>query len=269
MPSASRKPVRRKQAAQAKLAAQPKQTAPEKPPPRPARRLPPRAIAALIVVAVAAIVGGVAAVLSHGGSTTAGSSACVSGALPMQAGHRGEQWSHPPPMQINASCSYTAAIDSSKGPIVVSLDAKAAPTAVNNFVFLARHHFYTNVLFHRVLKGFMIQTGDPKGTGTGGPGYHWKIESPGSSFIPGTVAMANTGQPNSNGSQFFICQGAECAASLDASAQNGGLGYTVFGRVISGMSVVNAIATAPVGGSAGSSPIRPIYMESVAISEVR
>jgi cyclophilin family peptidyl-prolyl cis-trans isomerase len=190
---------------------------------------------------------------------------CISRVPPMQSGYRGEQWSQPPAMQINASCSYTATIQTSKGPIVVSLDPKTAPVAVNNFVFLARHHFYTNVLFHRVIKGFMIQTGDPTGTGTGGPGYSWAVDSPGKSFPPGTLAMANTGQPNSNGSQFFICQGVQCASLGQAPSP----GYTVFGSVTSGLNVVNAIASVSVGGPAGSSPIHPVYMNSVKITEGR
>ena len=227
-----------------------------------------RLLVALFVLAIAAVVGVVGAIVHPGSST--GASACVSGVLPMQAGSRGEQWSKAPSIQINSNCSYTATITTSKGPVTVALDAKTAPLAVNNFVFLATHHFYTNILFHRVMAGFMIQTGDPTGTGGGGPGYTWAVESPGTSFPPGTVAMANTGQPNSNGSQFFICQGTQCASL--ANTQNGAPGYTVFGNVASGMDVVNAIAAVPVkADSKGekSSPITPVYMQSVAITEGR
>jgi cyclophilin family peptidyl-prolyl cis-trans isomerase len=172
-------------------------------------------------------------------------------------------------MAIKPACTYHARLLTSKGTIVVALDAKHAPMAVNNFVFLSRHHFYTNILFHRVIKGFMIQTGDPTGTGGGGPGYQWKVENPGSSFPVGTVAMANAG-PGTNGSQFFICQGAQCSG-LNSSAQTGP-GYTVFGHVISGMPAVNAIASVPVkANSQGeqSSPVKPVYLKFVTIAEAR
>lgn len=168
-------------------------------------------------------------------------------------------------MQINPKHSYTAKISTSKGDVTIALDAKAAPEAVNNFVFLARHHFYTCILFHRVIKGFMIQTGDPTGTGNGGPGYEWPIVNPGKTFPVGTLAMANAG-PGTNGSQFFICQGQECAnLSNPQSGQ-----YTVFGHVTSGMKVVDAIASVPVKiGSDGqpSSPRKHIYVKSVSIVE--
>lgn len=124
-----------------------------------------------------------------------------------ESGHRGEQWSHSPPMGISRTAAYRACIVTSMGNIVVELTPKTAPLAVNNFVFLALHRFYTNIKFHRVLKGFMIQTGDPTGSSTGGPGYSFPIEKSGTTYPVGTVAMANTGQPDTNGSQFFICQG--------------------------------------------------------------
>jgi len=138
------------------------------------------------------------------------------------------------------------------------------PAAVNNFVFLATHRFYTHILFHRVIKGFMIQTGDPQGTGAGGPGYSFKIENGGTNFTPGTLAYANTGQPDSNGSQFFICSGTQCSSLGTAPAP----GYTIFGNVTKGQPVVNAIAAVPVQQNAQgevSSPVQPVYMQSVRI----
>lgn len=182
-----------------------------------------------------------------------------------ESGKRGAQWSSPPTMKISKKCSYTAYIDTSKGVIVAKLDPKTTPVAVNNFVFLATHKFYTNILFHRVIKGFMIQTGDPQGTGIGGPGYSFKVENGGTNFVPGTLAYANTGQPDSNGSQFFICTGSQCASLGSAPAP----GYTIFGSVTKGQPVVNAIAAVPVKANAQgtevSSPVNPVYMKSVRI----
>jgi cyclophilin family peptidyl-prolyl cis-trans isomerase len=182
-----------------------------------------------------------------------------------ESGKPGAQWSSPPAMKISKKCSYTAYINTSKGLIVAKLDPKSVPIAVNNFVFLATNKFYTNILFHRVIKGFMIQTGDPQGTGTGGPGYSFKIESGSTNFVPGTLAYANTSAPNSNGSQFFICAGSQCSSLGSAPAP----GYTVFGNVTKGEAVVNAIAAVPVQQSAQgtdvSSPVHPVYMKSVRI----
>src|SRR5205814_9017312 len=111
-----------------------------------------------------------------------------------------KQWSSPPPMTIDANKQYTAHIQTAKGNIDIQLLPKAAPIAVNSFVFLARQHYYDGVTFHRVLPGFVAQGGDPTGSGSGGPGYTFDNEtSAGLTFdAAGVVAMANTGQPNSN-----------------------------------------------------------------------
>ncbi len=118
----------------------------------------------------------------------------------------------------------------------------------------------------------MIQTGDPTGTGAGGPGYSFKIERSGKQYPPGTLAMANTGQPDSNGSQFFICQGPQCAGLGSFP----GPGYTIFGHVTSGMNVVNAIAGVPVKpspnagpGEPPSAPRSPVLMKSVTVRVLR
>jgi cyclophilin family peptidyl-prolyl cis-trans isomerase len=136
---------------------------------------------------------------------------------------------------------------------------------VNNFVFLAREGFYDGVKFHRVIKTFMIQTGDPTGTGTGGPGYRFADElPPRHSYEPGIVAMANAG-PNTNGSQFFICSGPD-ARNLDRYPN-----YTQFGRVVEGMDVVTALASVPVGPAFRgemSRPLEEIRIESVTIEEL-
>src|SRR5262249_42163142 len=117
-----------------------------------------------------------------------------------------KQWSSPPAMALDANRNYSATLNTSQGDITVELFAREAPQTVNNFVFLAREGFYDNVKFHRIIKGFMIQTGDPTGTGTGSPGYRFADEPVSRDYEPGIVAMANSG-PNTNGCQFFIMPG--------------------------------------------------------------
>ncbi len=146
-----------------------------------------------------------------------------------------KQYSSPPEMQLDSSKSYTATIDTDRGSIKVDLLEKDAPETVNNFVFLAKDGFYDGVTFHRVIPDFMVQGGDPTGTGTGGPGYKFKDEQPALKIKhtgPGTLSMANAG-PNTNGSQFFITHVA--TDWLDGK-------HAVFGRVIEGQDVVDAIA---------------------------
>ena len=117
-----------------------------------------------------------------------------------------KQYTAPPAMQIDPEKRYTATFKTERGDIVVELFAKEAPITVNNFVFLAREGFYDNTTFHRVIKGFMVQGGDPTGTGRGGPGYRFDDEASALALKhdgPGVLSMANAG-PNTNGSQFFI-----------------------------------------------------------------
>jgi cyclophilin family peptidyl-prolyl cis-trans isomerase len=166
-------------------------------------------------------------------------------------------------MQIDPQKQYHATLKTTKGDIKLELLAGEAPKTVNNFVFLAREGFYDGVKFHRVIRTFMIQTGDPTGTGAGGPGYRFNDELPPKhSYEPGMVAMANAG-PNTNGSQFFICSGTD-ARNLDHYPN-----YTQFGRVVEGMDVVKALASIPVGPARGemSKPLEEIAIESVTIEE--
>jgi cyclophilin family peptidyl-prolyl cis-trans isomerase len=142
----------------------------------------------------------------------------------------------PPPADPGAS--YTAVLDTSAGEIRVELWADAAPQTVGNFVGLAQQGFYDNTVFHRVIRDFMIQGGDPKGTGTGGPGYDFPDEINDHKLVRGTLAMANAG-PNTNGSQFFIVT-AESTPWLDGA-------HTAFGTVIGGHDVVEKIGTTPTG----------------------
>lgn len=175
-----------------------------------------------------------------------------------------KRWSSPPEMQIDPSKRYVATLKTSKGDVKIELLAGESPKTVNNFVFLSREGFYDGVKFHRVIKPFMIQTGDPTGTGMGGPGYKFADElPPRHPYEPGIVAMANAG-PNTNGSQFFICSGPQ------AAGLNGYPNYTQFGRVIEGMDVVEALASVPVGPSGHGEVSRPkeeIRIESVSIAE--
>ena len=149
------------------------------------------------------------------------------------------KWSSEPAMIIDAAKTYTATVKTDVGTFVIALDAKDAPQTVNNFVFLAQHRFFNCVIFHRVIPGFVDQTGDPTGTGSGGPGYTIPDELPAKASNPadqyplGSVAMANTGQPHSGGSQWFIVAGTQ-GESLTNS-------YSLFGHVTSGMSVVEKI----------------------------
>jgi cyclophilin family peptidyl-prolyl cis-trans isomerase len=146
---------------------------------------------------------------------------------------KAKQWSQPPTMQIDPTKSYEAVIKTEKGDIRIQLYAAKAPNTVNNFVFLARQGFYDGVTFHRVIPGFMAQTGDPTGTGSGGPGYKFANEtSPDLKHdSEGIVSMANAGK-DTNGSQFFITYAAQ--SYLDGD-------YSVFGKVLEGMDVLKAL----------------------------
>jgi len=144
-----------------------------------------------------------------------------------------KQYAAAPAMSIDPAKKYTATFSTTKGDIVVELMADKAPTTVNNFVFLAKDGFYDGTVFHRVIADFMVQGGDPTGTGRGGPGYTWKDEKA-ALQIPharGVLSMANAG-PNTNGSQFFITH-------VNTDWLNGK--HAVFGKVVSGIEVVDAV----------------------------
>jgi len=169
-----------------------------------------------------------------------------------------------PKTSIEPKKQYVAAVTTNRGAFKIKLLTAAAPVTVNNFIFLAKEGFYNGTLFHRIMKDFMIQGGDPTGTGTGGPGYSFADELPPSvPYGPGVVAMANSG-PNTNGSQFFICNGAG-AGNLNKNPN-----YTVFGQVIEGMDVVYLISDTPVAQNAMgeySQPMEEVYIEKVTIEE--
>lgn len=172
-------------------------------------------------------------------------------------------WDSPPAMEIDSNKTYNAEVTTNKGTFTIELFAKDAPKTVNNFVFLSRQGYYDNVIFHRIIETFMIQSGDPLGTGTGGPGYQFEDEVTDYQYEPGIVAMANAG-PNTNGSQFFICTGAD-SVSLNSQPN-----YTIFGKVTEGMDIVQQIAATPVEGNAfgeTSSPKETIQIKGIKISE--
>jgi cyclophilin family peptidyl-prolyl cis-trans isomerase len=167
--------------------------------------------------------------------------------------------SNMPEMIIDQNKTYTAIMRTTAGDITISLNAKATPTTVNNFVWLSKKDFYKGVIFHRVIKDFMIQGGDPTGTGSGGPGYQFNDESFAGEYTRGTLAMANAG-PNTNGSQFFIMH-ADVPLPKD---------YVIFGQVIKGLEAVDKIATAKTtigGDGAMSKPIEPVKITSIEIIE--
>lgn len=173
-------------------------------------------------------------------------------------------YSSAPEMKIDTKKTYTAEVETNKGKFTIELFAKDAPKTVNNFVFLAKEGFFKDIIFHRIIKSFMIQTGDPKGNGSGGPGYNFEDELKGPhKYGPGIVAMANSG-PNTNGSQFFVCTG------FDSANLNGMPNYTIFGKIKEGMSTVDKIAATPVKANDQgemSTPQEKVFIKSVKIKE--
>ena len=168
-----------------------------------------------------------------------------------------KQYAVAPRMTIDPNTTYLAHIQTNKGNITLELFASEAPKTVNNFVFLARDGFYNDVIFHRVIPGFMIQGGDPDGTGTGGPGYKFQDEFDSSLGFDrtGILAMANAG-PGTNGSQFFI-------TVAPTTHLNGA--HTIFGEVTGGQDVVDAIVS--VAQSSGNRPTEPVIIERIEIQE--
>ena len=167
-----------------------------------------------------------------------------------------KQYSEPKDQKIDANKSYTATIETDAGTMTAELYPKIAPQTVNAFVFLAREGFYEGVIFHRIIPGFMIQGGDPTGTGTGGPGYKLKAEFNDIKHEKGVLSMARTNDPNSAGSQFFLMH--DRAPHLDRQ-------YTAFGKANSGLDVIDKIANAPRG--AQDRPLKPASIKKITITE--
>lgn len=163
-----------------------------------------------------------------------------------------------PEMLIDLNKKYLVSLNTNAGTIVIELDTKNTPITSNNFVYLAEQGFYNNTIFHRVIDGFMIQGGDPRGDGSGSPGYRFADEKITKEYKRGTVAMANSG-PNTNGSQFFIMH-------QDYPLPKN---YVIFGQVIEGMEVVDIIATAPVEmnfSGEKSRPTQPVVVKSALVN---
>jgi len=160
-----------------------------------------------------------------------------------------------PSMGIDPAKRYTAEMVTSKGTMVISLDPLSAPKTVNSFVFLALHHYYDGIAFHRIIPGFVAQGGDPTGTGAGGPGYRFEDELPSAGrYEVGSLAMANAG-PDTNGSQFFIISGPQ-GVGLPPS-------YSLFGKVVRGLEVLAAIEAV---GTGSGKPSETVTIESVTIT---
>jgi cyclophilin family peptidyl-prolyl cis-trans isomerase len=164
------------------------------------------------------------------------------------------QYSAPPAMMLEEGKTYTVSVETNYGTMEFSFYPEDAPITVNNFVCLAKDGYYDNTIFHRIIAGFVIQGGDPTGTGAGGPGYRFADEPVKKDYLKGTLAMANAG-PNTNGSQFFIV--------LDNLTGKLPKNYTIFGQVTAGLDVVDAIAGVPVQRSRSgesSSPVAPVQL---------
>jgi len=169
---------------------------------------------------------------------------------------KAQRFKSPPPMCIDVDSRYTAVMDTSHGSMTISLDPASAPKTVNNFVFLARYHYFDGIVFHRIIPGFVLQGGDPEGNGRGGPGYRFEDELPRPGrYERGSLAMANAG-PNTNGSQFFVISG---PAGVRLPPQ-----YSLFGKVVSGLDVVSKIDAL---GTPSGSPKERVTINSVTITE--
>ena len=170
------------------------------------------------------------------------------------------QWEAPPEARIDTARRYTATLETTKGRIVLELDARNAPVTVNNFVFLARCGFYDGLSFHRIVKNRLVEGGDPKGIGTGGPGYTFSGELPDHpGYAVGSVAMSGDGR-NAAGSRFFIVTGPGGSELPNDSP--------LIGRVVEGQDVAKMIEDLPVrGGASDGAPVEAVTITSVTITE--
>lgn len=165
-----------------------------------------------------------------------------------------------PAMSIDSNKLYCVGLNTNRGLVVLELDPKLAPNTVNNFVYLAQHKFYDGLKFHRVVPGFVIQTGSPDGSGNGSPGYKFNDEPVKGNYTAGCVAMANSG-PNTNGSQFFIC-------TADDTTQLTTKSYNLFGRVTMGLNIAQKIQGPNPSGDATAQKIKPDVINHVLVVAV-
>lgn len=232
-----------------------------------------RLVAATVGILVAlGGVGGGLFLLAKGGKPKAQASGSPSpsgspgvacgGSVPGAASKKQPSYKKPPKMTIDTSKTYTATVVTSCGMIEIELDPKLAPNTVNSFVFLAGKHFYDGLIFHRIARDFVIQGGDPTGTGSGGPGYKTVDPPPkGATYPAGTVAMAKAGdEPTGTaGSQFFIVTGQNPSLTPD---------YAIIGTVVQGQDVADKIgALAIENGASDGKPVQTVYIVKVTIEE--
>jgi cyclophilin family peptidyl-prolyl cis-trans isomerase len=215
------------------------------------------AVAAIAVVAAVFVLGnplGAPTPSASGGPTQAAAASHGDGTCPTSQ-----------PASLAAGDVRTVTIQTDKGTIVMQIDGARAPNATGNFVALVTCHFYDGITFHRLVPGFVIQGGDPAGDGSGGPGYTIKDDPLNGTYKRGTVAMARTGNPDSQGSQFFIVLSDDANSALtDPSVK---YPYAILGEVTSGMDVVDAIAAMPNSGSnSGNAALDPVVMTSVTVT---
>ncbi len=195
-------------------------------------------------------------------ATSHGNGPCRSAATPEP---RGPQHLRAPSGTLDPSRTYTVTVVTNCGTFAIELDVKQAPKTTASFYALVKRGFYDGLMFQRVAPGFVIQGGDPAGNGTGGPGYT-VVEPPPKSlqYVRGTVAMAKTGaQPaGASGSQFFVVTAADASVSAGLTPD-----YALVGKVVSGLSVVEAIGSLPTSASGDDMPIPPVVMSKVTVSE--
>lgn len=219
------------------------------------------AVAAIVVVAAVFVLG------NPLGNPSASASPGASGAATQAAiaSHGDGTCPTSQPASLAAGDVRTVTIQTSKGTIVMQIDGARAPIATGNFVALVACHFYDGITFHRLVPGFVIQGGDPAGTGNGGPGYSIQDDPLVGTYKRGTVAMARTGQPNSQGSQFFIVLADDANTALTSPSVK--YPYAILGEVTSGMDVVDAIAAMPnSGNNSGNAALDPVAMTSVTVA---
>jgi len=222
---------------------------------------------AVILVVVAGVFLGKAFLSKSSPPAKAQAAGKCSTTAPPTAGQKKPTYKKPQQV-IQPGKTYTAVLDTSCGTFEIQLDQKLAPHTVNSIVFLAQHHFYDGLTFHRIARNFVIQGGDPKGDGTGGPGYETVDVPPKNAAYPiGAVAMAKGGsQPvGTAGSQFFVVTSSTAQQSLAPAGQ--GPQYAIVGHVISGMDAVNLIANLPIAGSnpQDGPPAQKVYINTMTI----
>ena len=224
---------------------------------------------AILALAIAVVLVGAAVFLignPFGAATPSASPGASSAASQAAAASHGDgTCPTSQPASLAAGEVKTVTIQTAKGTIVMRIEGSLAPIATGNFVALVTCHFYDGIVFHRLVPGFVIQGGDPEGTGGGGPGYTIKDDPLNGTYHRGTVAMARTSQPESQGSQFFIVLSDDANAALTDPSVT--YPYAIMGEVTSGMDVVDAIAAMPNSGDPDNAALDPVAMTSVTVTD--